>query len=245
MTIAIDEVIAGVYAFGASPQTITKVGATSPTALTIQFYLTNGITTVVPSSVTYGSTPITISSFDLYPAALDRVCYYGSLINPPSGAQSLVINYSGSAGCQILATFWTGDVASVSWTTRALATVTPVVSIARAATSAIATFAQTTFTPQSLVQFLGDGTEREIYPYAADTGIFTATQEPAQGSGSIDWQYNELGDLFAIETAHVSAEIVATTVIPVGNPLTTIRARVRRFLTSARERQFSARPRTR
>lgn len=241
MALVPDEVIAGVYSFGASPQTITKAGATSPTVLTVQFYLINGAATVAPSSVTYGGQAITINSYDLLPAlGGERTLYYGYLINPPSGAQDLVINYSGSAECWLLATFWTGDASSVSWTTRAADYASPVVSIAKAASSAVVSFMQ----DQSYfgeITFIGPGTSREIQPPAAGTGVYAATQEPAQGTGDIDW--NDINGPY--ETAHVSAEIIAATVIPVGNPLTTIRARVRRFLTSARERTFDARPRTR
>lgn len=243
MTLVPDEVIAGVYSFAASPQTITKAGATSPTVLAVQFYLINGAATVAPTSVTYGGQAITISSYDLWPAQPDRRLYYGSLINPPSGAQDLVINYSGSAECWMLATFWTGDASSVSWTTRSPAVINPVVNIAKAASSAIVSFVQQINPTFGLdMPFIGPGTAREIQPAGSGTGVYGATQEPAQGTGDIDWNDGYFGPY---ETSHVSAEIIAAVVIPVGDPLTTIRARVRRFLSSARQRTFDARPRTR
>jgi hypothetical protein len=248
MPISDDEVLSGVFDDGAggavaSPITIPKIFTTSPTVVTVEFYLIDGAVTKAPTSVTYGGTPITISSYDLWPATNGHTLYYGSLISPPSGAQNLVINYSGSAVAWYLITFWTGDVGSVSWTTRAPAVINPVVNIAKAASSAIVSFVQQINPTFGLdMPFIGPGTAREIQPAGSGTGVYGATQEPAQGTGDIDWNDGYFGPY---ETSHVSAEIIAAVVIPVGDPLTTIRARVRRFLSSARQRTFDARPRTR
>lgn len=205
MALTIDEVIAGGYGGGASPITITKSGSTSPGALTVQFTLQWGAATVVPTSVTYGGVEISVSVFDAWPAVPAVKVYYGYLLSPPSGAQDLVINYSGSAGSSLMATFWSGDASSVSWTTRASAIITPVVNIAKAASSAIASFV-TNNAPASALTFLGDGVARTINPAVQYGG----TQAPTEGTGSLDWQYvdPEEGN-FALLTSHVSAEIIA------------------------------------
>jgi hypothetical protein len=215
MTIAVDEVILDTGTSSSSGVAIyTKVGNTSPTALTLQFISSSGSSTVAPSSVTYGGTPITLSTFSLWPGGGAAFTgYYGYLLAPPSGIQNLVINFSGTASRVLLATFWSGAVSGVNWTTRSQAIVSPVVNIAKAASSAVAAFVVNSNNPLQLDTFLGGGTERFINPIA--TALFyAATQEPAQGDGTIDWQnFNfEIG-YSSLSTAHISAEILAATTL--------------------------------
>lgn len=220
MAIAIDEVVVSNSGSSASsPIVVPKVGATSPTALTVEFTLFNGASTVAPSSVFYGGTPITISSVDLWPSSPSKfVTYYGSLINPPSGANSFTVSFSGTATLELFATFWTGNAGSVSWTTRAGAAVSPVVSVARAASSGLASFVINQQPAAALNTFYGPGTERVISP-SGERQYYAATQEPAQGSGSIDWQfYDELREEYSsLTTSHITAEVIeAPPAVPMG-----------------------------
>lgn len=211
--IAVDEVLISTGGQGTGTSfNIPKVNATSPTALTIQFTSSIGgpSPAAPPTSVTYGGVPITYSTFSLVSGSPGFDCYYGYILNPPPGILNLTFNYSVSAGFKniiLLATFWTGGISSVNWTTRSTATSTPVVSIAKAATSAISSFVLANLS--SGLTFLGDGAERIINPVST-FNHYAATQEPSQGTGAIDWQnFDRDEGLNPVPTSHVSAEIIA------------------------------------
>lgn len=207
MTIAIDEVITSAGGQGAvNTITFTKVGNTSPTGLTILFTPLSNSTDLAPTSVTYDGVAISVSSFIFVSGGSTFKGYYGSIIPPNSGQKDLVFNFSdlNFKNLFLSATFWSGDIDSVNYYTRALASADPVISIAKAASSAITGFV---FDSQggSTMTFLGDGTERTlIAPY------YAATQEPAQGSGVMDWKESTFEGDFSHTTAYVAAEIIAT-----------------------------------
>lgn len=239
MTISVDEVISGAYDLGTGTSfPFTKSGATSPTALLLQFIPLAASTDIPPTSVTYNGVAISLSSYTFVSGASTIKGYYGSLLPPASGVHDIVLNFSGGDFkiLYLLATFWTGDVTGINWTTQAASTADPVINIAKAASSALSGFVFKEGT--ATLSFTGDGTNRVIEPGAAL--VYAATQEPAQGAGVMNWtEHTGEGD-FNARTAYVCAEILgAAAAVPVGNPLTTIRARARSFSAPAKSRVTS------
>jgi len=213
MTIAVDEVISGAYALGIGTSfPFTKAGATSPTALLLQFIPLAASTDIPPTSVTYNGVAISLSSYTFTSGATTIKGYYGSLLPPASGARDIVFNFSGSSFkvLYLLATFWTGDITGVDWTTQATSFADPVINIAKAASSALSGFVFANGAPS--LSFIGDGTNRVIDPSL----VYAATQEPAQGSGVMNWtEHTGEGDING-QTAYICAEILGAAAASVG-----------------------------
>lgn len=204
------------------------------------------IATTPSLTVTYGGQAMSQASFTSA-AGYAHSLYY--LISPPTGAQDFVASFSSqSMYASLSLSTWTGTDLTTpigNYLESYYVGTVPVSSgdpggmgandIILAGCSIFSTEGPITQTTDNSL-FSGGGAG---YPYFA-TGYELAGGDKAV---SFSWPTLESPEDYPPPVfAHV---LKAAAVAVVGDPLTTTRARVRRFLTSARQRTFDARPRTR